>query len=88
MDVDHNDDLVGPGGQVGGSGAIPTASTSRLDDGGTDDGDSDEASEGMVVDFDSDEFESDEDAGRCEMGEGRGPLEFELRAAKAGNVHS
>ena len=88
MDMNQDDDLTGSGGQVGGLGGVPGVSTSWLNDSEADDSDSDEVSEGMMVDFDSDEFEGDEDAGCCETGEGRGPLEFELRAAKAGNVHS
>ena len=60
---------------------------SRLGDAGAVDSDridSDEMSEGGLEDFDSEEFESsDEDLG-CEMMDHQVPLEFELRAAKAG----
>ena len=93
MDVDEDNNLAGPGGQADDSEVVPEASTSRLRDSGTDDSNnsnSDEASEGMMEDLedlDSDEFQSDDDVGRCETGEGRGMLDFELGAARAGNVH-
>ena len=86
MDVSQDDYLTGPGG----SEVTSEVPTSQLDDIGTDDGGrsgSDETSEGALGDSDSDEFESDEEDVVCEAREGQGSLEFELRAAKAGNVH-
>lgn len=89
-DTGPGDHLAGPSGQVNGPGIIPEVPIPQPEDDGrtdeSDESDSDQMSEGMLVDLDSDEFESDEDVGR-EMGEGRGPLEFELRASNAGNVH-
>lgn len=89
MDIDQDDYLAGPSGQANGSDIAPEVPTSRLDDSESDRScrsDGNETSEGMLGDSDSDEFESEQDVSRCEMGEGRGPLEFELRAAKAGNI--
>ena len=88
-DTDLDNHLTEPSDQVNGPRVIPEVPIPQLDDGATDDSDesdSDEMSEGMLVDSDSDEFESDEDVDH-KMGEGRGPLEFELRASSAGNVH-
>ena len=85
-DMSRDDHLAGPGG----SEVTSEVPTSQLSDIRTDDGsrsNSDGMSEGVVGDSDSDEFESDEEDVVCEAREGRGPLEFELRAAKAGNVH-
>ena len=63
---------------------------SQLSDAGADDhngSDSDEMSDWMLEDFDSDEFESSDEEGlSCEMRGAQVPLEFELSVAKAGNV--
>ena len=93
MDVDEPE----PDAQVGGSEAIPEGPTLQFDSGETDDddnsdnGDGDGTGEGLLVDSDSeDEFESDDDenigghGGQAENG--RGLLDFELRAAEAGSV--
>ena len=87
MTVDQDDGPAGPGGRVDGSDIVPEVPTLQLDDSGSDNGcknDSGETNEGMLDGSDSDEFESDDDSSRCEMGEGQGLLEFELQAAKAG----
>jgi hypothetical protein len=85
-DMNQDDHLAGPGG----SEVTPEVSTSQPGDIRSDDGtgsDGDEMSEGAFGDPDSDEFESDEEDLGCETTEGRVPLDFELNAAKAGNVH-
>ena len=89
-DTEQGNNPAGPSGQDNSSEVPPEVLMSRLGDAGADDSDridSDEMSEGGLEDFDSEEFESsDEDLG-CEMRDHQVPLEFELRAAKAGNVH-
>lgn len=94
MDVDEEGRLPEPGNQVGGSNAIPEESASQLNGSETDDGDSSDSdcmNDGLLVDSDTeDEFESDDENvvgdHRGGVGMGRGPLEFELRAAEAGSV--
>jgi hypothetical protein len=96
MDIDGEGYPPEPDTQVGGSEAIPEGPTSRsdgseIDDGDDgDDSDGDGTDEGLLVDSDSgDEFESDDEnigSHGDGVGSGRGPLEFELRAAEAGSV--
>ena len=88
--TNQDDSLTESSGQVDSSEVPPEVPTLRLGDVGADDSDkinSDEMSKGGLEDFDSEEFESlDEDLG-CKMRDHQVSLEFELRAAKAGNVH-
>lgn len=89
-DTNQDGDPAGSSGQVNSLDASPGVPTSRLGDVGTDDcngSDSNGMSEGALGDFDSDEFESsgEEDVG-CETRDSPVHLEFELSAAKAGNV--
>ena len=83
---DHNR----PDGCVCSLEAVPEEQPSQLDDSGADDSNGsngDRGNEGMLMDFDLDEFESDEESVRCDVTEeGRGLLEFEMRAAEAGNI--
>ena len=86
MDVSQDNHAAGLGGlDVTSEVPTPQPGDIRTDDSGK--SDSDETSEGTLGDLDSDEFDSEEEDLVCETREGRGPLEFELRAAKAGNVH-
>ena len=80
-----------PDSPASGPEVVPEEQTLRLNDSGADDSDRSDgcrAYDEMLLDSDSDEFESDEEGiDRSATGEGRGLLEFELRAADAGNVH-
>ena len=99
MNVDDPTHPPEQGSQAGGVGTIPHEPTSPYDGDETDDGyDTDYGGDdnrgggngGIFVDSDSeDEFESDEeDVGgqRDMLRVGQRSLEFELRAAEAGNV--
>jgi hypothetical protein len=92
MDIDASEENPSADNQEGGSGGASGACALQCDGNETenDDGDeSDGASEGMLVNSDSeDEFEDEESVGDPEDGVGRGPgvLEFELKAAEAGDV--
>ena len=90
MEADEAGNCNRPDSPVGGSEVVPEEQTLQPDDSGADDSDGSdgsEANEGMFPDSDSDEFESDEEGIGCgAAGEGRGLLEFELRAAEAGKV--
>ena len=87
--TDEGDRLDGPDSRVGGS--VPEELALQLNGSGTDDdgrNDSDETSKGVLGDSDSDEFESDGEGVSCGGTEkGQRLLDFELRAAGAGNVH-
>lgn len=92
--TNQDSNLAASGSQVDNLDVTPEVQMSQLGDVsqlGTDDHDgsgSDEMDEGALEDFGSDEFESsDEEDPGCETRDGRGLLEFELNAAKAGNVH-
>ena len=85
-DTNQDNHLAG----AGGSEVTPEVSTSQPGDIRSDDGtgsDGDEMSEGAFGDSDLDEFESDEEDLSCKTMEGQVPLDFELNASKAGNVH-
>ena len=91
MDTSQDNCLAGPSGQADGTGVVPEVPAPQFNYCGTDDSDESDDSglgaNGTLPDSDSDEFESNEDPGQCKAGEGRGPLEFELRTAKAGDIH-
>ena len=90
MDVDEESHPTE--NQEGGPGAAVEGPTLQCDGNETEDSgscDSDGASNGMWVDSDSeDEFEDEEGVSDQEdgVGEGQGVLEFELKAAEAGDV--
>jgi hypothetical protein len=94
MEVDEDQSLPEPDGQAGDSGVIPEGPALQFAGNETDDGESDgsnDTNEGPLIDSDSgDEFESDwEDVDESQGDRPqnhRGPLEFELRAAEAGNI--
>jgi hypothetical protein len=89
-DAVEANDHDGPDGLVGSLEVVPEEQTLQLDDSGADDNDGSDGNggnEGTLMDFNSDEFESDEESVGCDVTEeGRGLLEFEMRAADAGNV--
>ena len=89
MDTNRDDGLTESSGQVTDLEDCPVP-VSQLSNAGADDrngSDSDEMSDRMLEDFDSDEFESSDEEGlSCETRDAQVPLEFELSAAKAGNV--
>ena len=93
MDADEAGYLPGPDTRIGGSEAIPEEPASQFDGSETNDGDDSDGNgtdEGLLASSDSeDEFESDDEnigSHGDGAGNGRGPLEFELRAAEAGSV--
>ena len=89
-EANEADDCKRPDSPVGGSEVIPEEQTLQPNDSGADDSngsDGGEVNEEMFLDLDSDEFKSDEEDIGCDAtGDGRGLLEFELRAAEAGKV--
>ena len=89
MDTNRDDGLTESSGQVTDLEDCPVP-VSQLSNAGADDrngSNSDETSDRMLEDFDSDEFESSDEEGlSCETRSAQVPLEFELSAAKAGNV--
>ena len=89
-EADAADDRDIADSTVGGSEVDLGEQTLQPDDSGADDSngsDGSEVNEGVLMDSDSDEFESDEEGiGRNVTGEGRGLLEFKLQAAEAGKI--
>ena len=99
MDVHEEGCLPEQGSQVGSSETAPHEPTLRHDESGTEDdngsngndGSDNDGSEGLWVDSDSeDEFESDEESSSGQAagsGVHQRILEFDLRAAEAGDIH-
>ena len=88
-DTNRDNSLTKSSGQVTDLEDCPVP-MSQLSNAGVDDhngSDSDEMSDWMLEDFNSDEFKSSDEEGlSCKMRGAQVPLGFELSAAKAGNV--